>query len=491
MSTVGADRNPPLDNAGGNASVRSELESGGFRLGVELISWAAGAARELALFAAVGFAIGGIDDLAIDLIWIARASWRRGTVYRRHPRASAASLRPGLRGRIALFVPAWREEAVIGAMIARTRAVLSHPDWRLYVGCYPNDPATIAAVAAAAGDDPRVRLVVGDRPGPTTKAGCLNWLWQAMCADEAADRRFVKAIVLHDAEDMVHRDELAVYDALVDRFDLVQLPVEPVPVRGAGAWAALVSGHYASEFAESHAKQVVVREALGAAVPSAGVGCAIARHALSRIDVRADGPFDPGSLTEDYELGLRIGAAGGRGALVRIAAADGDGLVAVRACFPATLATATRQKARWIAGIALTGWDRLGWDGSLAERWMRLRDRRAPVAALVLVAAYLGIVMWVTAMIAGTAFGVPVALALPRWVVVLNVIVAAWRTIVRSLFVARSSGWRIAALTIPHMLIGNVVAMAASLRAIAPYVGIIRTGRVRWDKTAHVFPASV
>jgi adsorption protein B len=37
---------------------------------------------------------------------------------------------------------------------------------RIYVGCYCNDGATVGAVMAAAGGDPRLRVVITDRPGP-------------------------------------------------------------------------------------------------------------------------------------------------------------------------------------------------------------------------------------------------------------------------------------------------------------------------------------
>ncbi|HEY0271075.1 MAG TPA: glycosyl transferase family protein [Sphingomonas sp.] len=447
-------------------------------------------ARELALFAAAGFLIGGIDDLVIDLIWLGRAAWRRIAVYSRFPHADAATLAPPSRpGRLVLFVAAWHEEAVIGAMVATTLAHIRHSDWRLYVGCYPNDPATIMAVRQAAADDPHVRLVICDAPGPTTKAGCLNWLWRALLADEAAAGAPVKAVILHDAEDIVHADELTVYDALIERFDLVQLPVEPVVVRDAGIGAALVSGHYCGEFAEAHGKQVVVREAVGAAVPSAGVGCAIARAALGRIADEAGGaPFDPASLTEDYELGLRIGAAGGRGAFVRLRAADGRGLVAVRACFPATIDAAVRQKGRWIAGIALAGWDRLGWSGGLAERWMRLRDRRALLAALVLAAAYAALAGWGIAWVAGLMTGRTASVAVPWPLLAVNLTLLGWRVAMRMLFTGRAHGGRMAALAPLHMLIGNIVAMMAAVRALALYLTILRHGWVRWDKTSHVFP---
>ena len=70
--------------------------------------------------------------------------------------------------------------------------------------------------------------------------------------------------------------------------------------------------------------------------------------------------------------------------LVRLAAAAGGGAVVTREYFPGTVKAAVQQKARWMTGIALSGWDRLGWGGGLAERWMRLRDRQSPLAALLL-----------------------------------------------------------------------------------------------------------
>src|SRR3546814_12272405 len=47
-----------------------------------------------------------------------------------------------------------------------------------------------------------------------------------------------------------------------------------------------------------------------------------------------------------------------------------------------------------MTGIALAGWDRLGWQGSLAERWMRFRDRRGPLAAVILCCAYAAILLF-------------------------------------------------------------------------------------------------
>jgi adsorption protein B len=264
------------------------------------------ATHELALFAAVGLAIGGLDDLLVDVIWIARTLWRRATVYRRFPRADAASLVSGASGAVAVFVPAWREEQVIGPMAETALRRWAGEDVRLYVGCYSNDPATIAAAQVIAKADERLRLVINPRPGPTTKADNLNAMWRAVLADEVATGHRFVAVALHDAEDVVHSAEIGIYAALCRRFDLVQLPVLALIERDRGMWRRFVSAHYADEFAESHGKGLVVREALGAGVPSAGVGCGLSRELLQRIADVHGAPFDAGTVTEDYELGLRV-----------------------------------------------------------------------------------------------------------------------------------------------------------------------------------------
>ncbi|HEU0133656.1 MAG TPA: glycosyl transferase family protein, partial [Allosphingosinicella sp.] len=329
--------------------------------GVDLIM------REAALFAATGFLVLGLSDLAVDLAWLVLRAGRSG----RAGSADRAFRAPEIPGPLAVFVPAWDEAAVIGPMLRGAVQAWGEGDWRIYVGTYPNDPATIAAAAAVA--DPRVRIVTGGPPGPTTKADCLNRLWEALLADEAAEGRRAKAVILHDAEDVVHPAELALFDGMIEQFDLVQLPVLPL-IDPNSRW---LGGVYADEFAESHGKEMVVRGALGAGLPSAGVGCAFSREALGRLAGKRGGvPFDSDSLTEDYELGLRLGEAGGRCAFLRPRAGDGS-LVATREYFPGTLGSAVRQKARWMTGIALSGWDRLGWSGGAVERWMRLRDRQS------------------------------------------------------------------------------------------------------------------
>lgn len=113
--------------------------------------------------------------------------------------------------------------------------------------------------------------MIHDRDGPSTKADCLNRLYRALCDDERRAGTRARMVVLHDAEDMVDAAGLALLDAAIGEADLAQLPVLPVPVR-AGRW---ISSHYCEEFAEAHGKAMVVRDALRAGLPSAGVGCAV------------------------------------------------------------------------------------------------------------------------------------------------------------------------------------------------------------------------
>lgn len=461
-------------------------------------AWLLGvAARELVLFAAAGLLIGGVDDLAMDLVWLARGCWRRWFVFTRHERATLATLPPpNAPGLLAVFIPAWKEEAVIGRMLAAAVAGIVHDDYRLYVGTYPNDPATVRAVRAVNSD--RVRLVGGVLPGPTTKAECLNRMWHAMLADEEMSGRRVKAVILHDAEDVIHAGELALYDRMIERFDFVQVPVRPLPVRpsfGAraasptwrdhlfGWWRRSVSSTYMDEFAEAHGKQLCVREALGAGIPAAGVGCAISRDVLARLAEAAGGmPFDAGSVTEDYEIGLRMKAMGARAAFVALPMRAGERPIAVEAHFPDTVRTAVRQKARWMQGIALAGWDRLRWQGGLAERWMRLRDRRGVLAAIVLAAAYAGGVLALLCRLLGIVPAWPVSAA-PLFAATTALLV--WRLALRAWLVAGIHGWREGLLAIPRVLLSNLIAMAAARRALAIYVPGVTPA---WDKTAHAFP---
>ena len=202
-------------------------------------------------------------------------------------------------------------------------------------------------------------------------------------------------------------------------------------------------------------------------------------------------PFSGTSMTEDYEIGLKLGALGLKTMFVRIPAQPGErGVVASRGHFPASLGTAVRQKARWLGGIALSGWDRLGWEGGIGERWMRMRDRRGPLAALLLLAAYSGALLWSQLWLA-EALGAPIHARIDPALTILLMInggLLAWRALMRAWFTASAYGWYEGLLSIPRLIVGNVIAMLAAARAVSLHLG---GGATRWDKTRHVFPAEL
>ena len=445
------------------------------------LEWLALVEHELLLFAGVFFLIGSLDELAVDIAW-ARLKLkgrlqkavldRRGTGSRH------------LAGRAAVLVPAWQESAVIGQTIAHALTAWRHKALRIYIGVYRNDPETLAAASRAARGDPRLRLVIHDRDGPTTKADCLNRLYAAMEEDEVREGEDVRMVVLHDAEDLVDPAALALLDAALAHSQFVQLPVLALP-QGDSRW---IGSHYVEEFAEAHAKTMVVRDALGAALPAAGVGCAFDRAILRTIaDGQAEsGPFSTESLTEDYELGMRVRALGGRSRFLRVHGDDGK-LVATRAYFPADLGAAVRQKSRWVHGIALQGWDRLGWDGGLAEHWMRFRDRRGPLNAMVLFAGYGLLVLASLSMLLG-AVGIKPAMEpspLLFWLLAANVVSLLWRAVMRYAFTAAEFGKMEGLRAVLRIPVANIIAIMASRRALTRYYLTLRGSKPEWEKTAH------
>ncbi|HEV2598437.1 glycosyl transferase family protein [Sphingopyxis sp.] len=444
-----------------------------------------GAGHELMLFASVGILLIGLDDLLFDALWLAT----------RRPDPARMPATAPIAGTLAVFIPAWDEASVLPAMLRRTLDAWAGEDFVLYVGCYPNDATTLFAVSPLIARDRRLRLVINEREGPTTKGDNLNRLWAALCEDERAGAMRCAAVVLHDAEDHVHADELALYRIGLADNAMVQIPVVPRIV-GGSQW---IGGHYGDEFAEAHGKELVVRSRLGMPLPSAGVGCALSRGALALLAIERGGdPFRCDSLTEDYEVGMLLGTYGLGARFMTAVGRTGTPIVS-RGAFPGRIDAAVRQKARWVAGIALAGWDHLGWPGARQgigpspgrnwlARWMLWRDRRAPLAALVLLAAYAGLIVTAIGWAGQALFGwreVAIGEGL-RLLLALNAVMLLWRLGLRGHFTARWYGWRQGWLALPRAFVANIIAMLAARRAVAIYWRMLRSGEVVWDKTEHL-----
>jgi adsorption protein B len=171
---------------------------------------------------------------------------------------------------------------------------------------------------------------------------------------------------------------------------------------------------------------------------------------------------------------------------------DDGRLVATRAFFPHRFDNVVRQKCRWVLGIALQGWDRIGWSGSPIEYWMRTRDRRGPLTALVLMAGYVLVVL-TGAMGIAVASGVsePVPLTpLLEGLLIANVLILVWRLVARFSFTAREYGALEGLLAVLRLPLANVIAIIAGRRAVVLYTATLLGRVAAWDKTEHdVHPA--
>jgi len=450
----------------------------------EVLSFLETSFRELALFAGVGIFLGSLSEILLDLValWV-RVSDSRLTA---RSQGTPVALEADEIGPFAVFIPAWKEADVIGQMLDAALLSYTGDDVHMFVGCYPNDPDTISVVRKREGE--KITLVMVDRDGGTTKAHCLNNVYRALLTFEQASRRKFAGIILHDAEDVISADEVNVFRRRATAFAMIQLPVYPLR-NPASLW---ISGHYCDEFAEAHGKTMIARQAIGAALPSAGVGCMFRRDVIEALaTIHGGEPFSEDSLTEDYELGLRLRDLGFNSAFIVEPNASLPGFVCTQAYFPHQLASSVKQKARWMAGIGLEGWMRLGWGEGWPEVWMRARDRRGLVSAVILIAAYLALLivllLWLLQGLSGRPFSAPQGLlGVLLWV---NLAMAIWRLAVRSFCTWSYYGRREAIFSVPRVFVSNFIGILAALAAVRLHLSAQRSGQVRWEKTTHVFPS--
>ena len=432
---------------------------------------------------AAAILISGMDDVIVDLAWA--WTWIKSVF-----RPAASLFPPGQRQlenaprqRIAIFVPLWHEHEVIGRMLEHNLAAIRYPDYHFFAGCYPNDALTQESVQRVAVRFPQVHLAVCPHPGPTSKADCLNWIYQHLLLDEERSGRRFDIVLIHDAEDLIHPEELSWINYYAARYDFVQTPVLalPTPLH----W--LAHGVYCDEFAENHSRDMRVRESLGGFIPSAGVGTGYRRAALEKLaHASSNQLFSPEALTEDYENGLRMFRLGCSQAFVPISHGPGkdNDFVATRELFPAGWNAALRQRTRWVTGIALQGWQRLGWSGSPLEIYWLWRDRKGllanPISLLAnLVFIYgLATALWMRVS--------PAQASLATATLSLQI----FRIGVRGLCVARIYGL-VFALGVPvRAVYANALNTFATVQAVARYfVARIRRQPLKWLKTEHAYPA--
>ena len=465
------------------------------------------------LTAVVGvvFLVSGIDDLFVDICYLVRVLYKRLFVAPRYPALREQELRVRPEQPIAVMIPAWQESSVIRQMLLNTRSRLDYTNYVIFVGTYPNDPATAREVDGLEEVGACVIRVTVPHPGPTNKADCLNWIYHAIRRYEAVEGIAFQIFVMQDCEDVIHPLCYRLFNYLIPRKDMVQLPVLSLERR----WCEFTGGHYLDEFAQLHYKDLVVRELLDRSLPAAGVGVAFSRRALAAVAAANRGEiFSTKSLTEDYDFGFRLKRLGMRQIFVKfevvrdlVVRGDAESssrrtrrvreLVGVREYFPATLRSAIRQKSRWVIGIAMQGWSHLGWSSDWRTNYMLYRDRKSLITNLATVAGYLvvGVVLsvWVMQWLWPDAYRFPpiVQRGSTLWYMLLiNFALLALRVSQRAYCVWRLHGYRQAALSIARIAWANFVNFAATVRAMRLYLRYLRTGRaIAWDKTDHIYPA--
>ncbi|MFV0934595.1 cyclic di-3',5'-guanylate-activated glycosyltransferase NrfB [Pseudomonas jessenii] len=465
--------------------------------------------KYLAITLALLMFILGLDDLFIDLVYWTRKLIRRWRIYEKFDRADEQRLYSIGEKPLAIMVPAWNEVGVVGEMARLAASTIDYENYQIFVGTYPNDAETQADVDAVCLHYPNVHKVVCARPGPTSKADCLNNVIDAILRFENDAKIQFAGFILHDAEDVISPMELRLFNYLLPAKDLIQIPVYPY----APEWHGFTAGHYVDEFAENHGKDVIVREALTGQVPSAGVGTCFSRKAISALLEDGDGiAFDVQSLTEDYDIGFRLKQKGMKCIFARYSVTDPklaleqpwvfgmdrafSQVICVREHFPRDLQYAIRQKSRWIVGIVFQGTKNLGWSSKGLLNYFLWRDRRGLIAYLlsflVNILLVVLLAMWLVTVIAPTAWRFPSILSdstLLVGLLWLNGFMLLNRLFQRGWFVTRFYGLGEGLLSAPRMVWSNFVNFFANVRALRQVMEMGDSRRVAWDKTTHEFPA--
>lgn len=438
-----------------------------------------------------GFLLSGIDDLIPLLICAFEVCHRKLARSRRSAGQDTEGqpVMPAGQRRIAIFVPCWKESAVIGNMVRHNLAAIRYRNFDFFLGVYPNDEDTVHVAEQLAAEFANVHVACCPNPGPTSKADCLNGVYARM--ERLEDERGIAfdTIVLHDAEDLIHPQALELINRERNRFEMVQVPVLPLPT----GFSDVTHGVYCDEFAEYQTIDMRARQASKSFIPSNGVGTGFAREVLDRLArERNYVVFDARSLTEDYEIGVHIHAMGYRQCFAPLTRTDQD-FVATREFFPRSVHTAIRQRTRWITGIALQCWERQGWRGSWRTRYWFWRDRKGlltnPLSVLANLLFVAGILDYLVSLVSHIPWIFEIQNPAVALLCLLTMALQCLRLTVRALCVGRIFGLT-AALGVPlRSFHANLINCTAAIKAMQSYFAARRQKQVlAWQKTDHHYP---
>lgn len=443
----------------------------------------------LLLSLAIWILLNGADDLIIDVAAVLSYVRRRHSADPDERTPTEAELDAAPKRRMAIFVPLWKEHKVIQKMIDNNVVRLRHPNVDFFVGVYPNDWLTVAAVGETVKRHRNVHMALTPHDGPTSKADNLNWIYQRMLLHEQEHSVRFDMVLTHDAEDLIHPDALRWINYYGQFNDMVQIPVLALKTP---LWK-LAHGVYCDEFAEFQFKDMPARQMLGGFIPSNGVGTGFSRRALETLaEWYNNRIFEPSCLTEDYENGFRINGLHLPQKFIPIHMRDGQP-IATREYFPQTFGLAVRQRTRWVTGIMLQSWEFHSAEDTLRQLYWFWRDRKGVIGNLLTLGAnalfVFGLCTWGWSRAAHQEWALGHEISRFRGIFVIGAAMQALQTSIRTFCSARIYGWRFACGVPLRVLVANLINASATARAIAIYANAKLRGRpLRWVKTEHAYP---
>jgi adsorption protein B len=425
----------------------------------------------------VGVAVSSLDDAFIDLLAL-------GIVRSRGPRLGEQPVSIPNTG---VFIANWREEDVLGRMVEGNLTRVPIPQVSFFLGVYPNDTETLRVAKELETKHPdRVRVIVNRLTGPTSKGQMLNEMFAQVFEGASGP----DLVVLHDSEDIIDGRTFQVYAAYAQDHDFIQVPVFSLS-RDKGAH---VASTYMDEFAERHTREMIVRNAVGASIPSAGVGTCMGKKLIKHFLSTRGQVLMSGTVTEDYILGIEAKRAGFTSAFAAVSMDADEGLdfVATREFFPKSLEASIKQKTRWVYGITFEAMHKLGWQGDFWDRYFFIHDRKGmianflPATSLVL----LGLLLFGYFDLDDISPDLELALSI---LFSMNLVALIARYLIRVAACRQVYGrydWIGVALRWPVSVYINMV---AALRAWKLYLGEsqLATKSIVWSKTVHELPDDI
>lgn len=355
-----------------------------------------------------------------------------------------------------LLVPARHEEEVLGETLDRL-AMADYPDFEILAIIGHDDQGTREVAERAAERHPHLIRVVTDRSWPKNKPKALNTALEYANGD---------VVGVFDAEDEVHPWLLRAVDHQfrVGRADVVQAGVQLV-----NYWSNWYSVRNVLEYFFWFKSRLHLHARKGF-IPLGGNTVFVRRDWLDEI-----GGWDPESLTEDCDLGVRLSLAGARFAVAY------DPEFITREETPATFFSWLKQRTRWNQGFLQVlrkgDWKQLPDRRRRLLAWYTLANPFIQAATGVLIPIAVVTVIW---------GGFPVWLAILTFLPVLPTVATLIVEVVALGELASSLNRRARLRDYLRLLLGSFLYQiglsVAAIRALFREM----TGDKSWEKTEHV-----